>query len=137
MTTRKANRDVINQFVREGPKCPDLNGYGNVSVRRGQLRSYRATIAEWHNHDGGITLVVNAGWDGYSPTTSKHMKYLYDAVTGNCESYAYKRDDFTHESGYENDRAAVPLSVSWDGKGRRKARWRRLEDREVKASTDG
>lgn len=129
MTIRKANREVINQFVSDGPSCPDLNGYGSVKVVNGALYSYRAKVAEWGcaPSEPQDKLVVNAGWDGYSATTSKHMKFLYDALTGNCEAYAYKRDDFDHASGYDDDRPVVPVRVSWDGKGKNKSRWKRLE----------
>jgi hypothetical protein len=133
MPTRKANRDVINQYIRDGAACPDLNGYGSVSVRNGNLYSYRALIGEWTTGDrtDTPTLVIHAGWDGYSPTTSKHMKYLYDAVTGNSGAYAYRRDDFSHDAGYDEDTPVVPLQIIWDGSGKRKARWRQLKDSET------
>lgn len=135
MATRKANRDVINQFVSDGIDCPDLNGYGNVRVRRGVLYSYRASIAEWHVTDEDKpVLMVNALWDGYSPTTSKHMKFLYDAITGNCESYAYRRDDYDALAGYDDDAPVVPVLIEWtggNGAGTKKPRWERLKAQDV------
>ena len=122
MATRMANRDVINTFVQDGPRDDfDHRGYGNVAATDTRLYSYGAVIAEWDTDTG--TLVVNAGWDGYSPTTSKHMKFLYDAVVGESDTYGYRREDYDAETGYADARAGVALHVTDEGKGSGKPRW--------------
>lgn len=129
--TRLKNRNVIYRFVGDGPDVGDLNGHGNVKTHNGKLYSYRACIAEWRGSTReNAVLVVHAGWDGYSTTTSTHMKHLYDAVTGNAGSHAYRRDDYDSQTGYENAEAGVPLVVTTEGKGTMKPRWKRLETAE-------
>lgn len=120
---RMANRDLINYFVENGPFYGVIDGYGSVRTHHGKLYSYSARIAEWTDDE---TLIVHAGWDGYSPTTSKHMKFLYDAVVGKPDSYAYETGSYDSERGYENDEPVVPVAVSDRGSGRFKRRWRRL-----------
>ena len=126
-TERVRNREAINRFV-DGETDTKLDGHGAVTAKGGKLLSYNATIAYWLNGE----LVVNAGWDGYSPTTSKHMKYLYDAVTGHTDEYAYRHDGYDSQTGYEGEhgeQTVVPLRVSYEGRNRSiKPRWKRLSE---------
>lgn len=92
--TRKRNREVIQQFVRDGPDAPNMEGHGNVHVTGGVLYSYRKRMANWvgreqmpvYGDDTDATderwsvLVVHAGLDGYSKTTSTHFYHLYSAI---------------------------------------------------------
>lgn len=107
------NRDVVRRFVQN--RESGNKGYGAVSSRHGALYSYRAKIAEW---DGG-TLVIYAGWDGYSPTTSKHFKYLHSEVT---------KTGGVRADGGNPTETDVPVRISWEPmKGRKKDRWQTLE----------
>lgn len=71
---RTTNEDVAKRFVRGDT---GHTGGGAVSSRGERLYSYNACIAYF---DGGV-MYVNDGWDGYSPTTSKHMTYLFRHLT--------------------------------------------------------
>lgn len=92
-----SNREVVDRFV-SGDYGHD--GYGSVkSLSGGVLKSYNAKIAEWENGQ----IVVYDGWDGYSPTTSKHFSFLHSAL---------------EKSGAEWEATGQP-----EGKGRDKDRW--------------
>ena len=67
---KDSNENVVRRFIQN--RESGIDGYGSVSSKNGKLFSYNAKIAEW---DGGKVIVYN-GWDGYSPTTSKHMTFL-------------------------------------------------------------
>lgn len=95
MTIR--NRQVVDRFV-HGDCGHD--GHGAVSsTDEGALYSYGAEIATWE----GDEIVVRDGWDGYSPTTSKHFSFLHDAL---------------EDSGVEWEATHTPK-----GKGSHKSRW--------------
>lgn len=104
--TKTRNREVVNRFVESD--YPH-SGYGSVkSSENGSLYSYNAKIAEWD--DGEI--VVYDEWDGHSVTTSKHFKFLYDALQSSGVPYTA-----THSID-ENDSAFRQKS-----RGKHKSRW--------------
>lgn len=91
------NREVVERFV-HGDCGHD--GHGAVSsLEGGVLRSYKAKIARWEDDK----IIVHDGWDGYSPTTSKHFSFLHSAL---------------EDSGVEWEADHEP-----EGKGTRKDRW--------------
>lgn len=91
----KRNINVVQKFV-QGEWGYDGH---STSSENGCLYSYSAKIAVWE--DGKI--IVNDGWDGYSMTTTKHFRYLHDALVDSSVEW-----QATHE----------PVN-----KGRNKPRW--------------
>lgn len=135
--TRKTNADVIAQFA-QNPDVPDLNGYGNVKVRGGTLYSFYTAVATWTRDadTGEPVLVVDAQWDGYSKTTSKHMGYLYRELVGDETQYGY--GEYHHEEGFDHAKLRTPYRVRIQGDSGLKPRWAELQqDGGGSASTGG